>query len=449
MIRDHYVNGVMKVLLWLATGGGKTKMFCDMMNATAANGKRALMAVRGRELVEQASKRLAREEVSHGVHMAGHWNFRPKENIQCCSIDTLNAREIYPPADFVVIDEVHMATSPGYMKFLAQYPNARILGVTATPYTDKSLRHVADVIVRPTTMKQLIEDGHLVETRYFAPSEPDLTGVQVSRSTGDYMLSDLAAVMNESALVGNIVRDWLEHGQNRSTICFATSVQHSKYIVEQFLNVGVRAEHCDADTEESERVAIMERHARGETQIISNVGILCTGVDMPWISCIIMARPTKSLILYIQQVGRGTRPFPGKSDCLLLDHAGNVLRHGFAAEEPDANLDGLPVKKDLSPRTCSYCYAVFYGFSCECGYQVPEQEKARELLEIEGKLKEITELPLEAQVLRDIKRLKKERKARGFKSGWVYHQIRIKYGDEIAERYFKKRELPAWAEFQP
>lgn len=443
-IKEHFKKGNRKVLLHLATGGGKTVVFSHIMQEVAKRAKRPIMIVRGRHLVDQASQRLQREGVYHGVMMAKHWNYQPIAPVQVCSIDTLIARGLQPPADLIVIDEAHMAISKGYADFIAQYDNPFILGVTATPFVQKSLRHVADVIVKPTTVQQLIDEGHLVAPRYYAPSAPDVSDVKISRATGDYDQHDLAEVMKSGGLVGDIVYHWKKLAANRPTICFAASVEHSKNIVEQFRAQGITAEHCEAETPDEERKAILERMRTGRTRIVSNVGILCIGVDMPYCSAIIMARPTKSYNLYIQQAGRGTRPFQDKSDFLLLDHAGNVLRHGFITEERDADLDGTEIKLEKTPKTCASCFAVFYGFACECGFVAPVADRPKETLIIDGDLNEITNMPIEMMILRDIERFKEIRKKKGMKPGWEYHQIRQKWGDDIALKHFPNRRNAKW-----
>jgi superfamily II DNA or RNA helicase len=445
-ISKHYRNGVKRVLLHMATGGGKTVVFSHVLTNSGYKGNRCIMVVRGRKLVNQASARLFREGVHHGVLMNGAWNYRPNALIQICSIDTLTARKLRPDAKLIVIDEAHMATSDSYVKFLEQYPNAFVLAVTATPYVEKSLRHIADEIVKPISMRELIDTGFLVDARYFAPSSPDLSGVKVSSSTHDYVQNDLANAMQSGTLVGDLVHHWKKLGENRPTLCFAATIGHSKNIVSQFMNAGISAEHCDADTPEAQREEIIKRLQDGITKVVSNVGIFCTGVDIPPVGCIIMARPTKSYNLYIQQAGRGTRPADGKSDFIILDHAGNVNEHGFITEEPQANLDGTKVVGAKSPKTCSQCYAVFIGFKCPaCGYTRPaEDRESKELVVTDGDLQEITESPFESQVKRRIKGLETLRKDRGFKKGWVYYRIVEEYGEEIANRFIKKRVVPSW-----
>lgn len=439
-IRGHYMKGTKKVLLHLATGGGKTVIFSYIMKKMAEAGKRPVMVVRGRQLVDQASERLRREGVSHGVMMAGHWNYQPTFPVQICSIDTLRARDIAPQADLIVIDEAHMALSPSYVKFLAQYDDPFILAVTATPFMEKSMRHMADVIVKPVTVEELISQGFLVGPRNFAPSTPDLSGVEISQATKDYKQDQLSTVMSQSFLVGDIITHWKNIVKDRPTICFAVSVVHSKNIVQQFLASGIPAEHCDADTPDAERYEILKRLESGETKVVCNVGILCTGVDMPYVGAIIMARPTKSYNLYIQQAGRGTRPFHEKSDFILLDHAGNLLRHGFITTDRNANLDGTKEKSGPRVKQCKQCFAVYEGSRCPEGCEPPAEDggedKQRKILKLEGVLTELHALPTEAQISHDIEHLKRIRDMRGYKKSWVYYQIRDKWGIEVAARKF-------------
>jgi superfamily II DNA or RNA helicase len=446
-IREHYKSGKRKVLLHLPTGAGKTVVFCHIMKKIALAKRPSIMVVRGRKLVDQGSQRLFREDVYHGVLMAKHWNNQPIAPTQVCSIDTLRSRRLRPPAELIVIDEAHYAISDSYKEFLADYPDARILAVTATPYVPVSLRHIADVVVKPTTVKWLIDNGDLVNAKYYAPSTPNLDDVEISKMTGDYKQDQLAEAMSQSGLVGGIVDHWKKLGDNRPTICFAVNVQHSKNIVQQFLGAGISAEHCDDKTTDKERGEILKRLASGETKVVSNVGILCVGVDIPSLGCIIMARPTKSLNLYIQQAGRGTRPFPGKNNFILLDHAGNVLRHGFITDEHEVNLDGSKEKREgAAPKTCPECFAVYESDPCPaCGYVKPIEEGSankREIIELGGELEELYELPVEARVKRDIIIFSNEAKKKGYKKGWVYHKILAKWGEQIANEHFQRRQIP-------
>ena len=448
-IKKHYANRTKKVLLHMATGGGKTVIFCQVLKGASEKKKNAIMVVRGRKLVSQASQRLDREGVEHGVLMAGHKRYKPELPIQICSIDTLRARDILPKADIIVIDEAHMATSKSYTSFLAEYPSSFILAVTATPYTEKTLRHLADTVVKPIGVQELIDQGYLVPPKYYAPSLPDLRGVKTQKTSEgkDYNTQQLSSVMEGAQLLGDIADHWLRLAKDRPTLAFCVTVEHSKKLTAYLNDRGIKAEHLDASCSDEYRQLIIKELEEGKINVICNVGILCTGVDIPSVSCIVMARPTKSLNLYIQQAGRGTRisPESGKKDFVLLDHAGNILRHGFITEEKEANLDEEQIVKKIEREVhftiCEECFAAYSGGSCpECGHVM---DKPRKWTSKDGELVELKPEQLDP-VKKFIEDRKKIAKDRGYKKGWVYYQVKEKFGEEIANIYFPKRFVPSW-----
>ncbi len=447
-IRNHFKSGRKKVILHLATGAGKTWIFSLILKSAAAKGTRCILAVRGRQLVDQASYRLTRENVEHGVKMSNDWRKNPKALVQICSIDTLSSRNEYPPADLVIIDECHMAISEGYRKFCDQYPNAFFLGVTATPWTIEPLTHVGTSLVEPITMQELIDQNFLVKPRYFGPFTPDLVGVQ--KSKGDYVASQLETRM--STLTGDIIGHWKQYGENRPTILFACNISHSLSLVSEFRANGVNAEHIEGNHSFAQRKDAIARLERGEISILSNCGVLCTGVDIPFVSCIVMARPTYSYNLFIQQCGRGTRICEGKSDFLIFDHAGNIRRHGFITDERDVDLDGRKKEKlpGDEPQQCKVCYAIFErGLDAcpECGAAAKNLGGGggdRQAVNVPGDLIEILKLTKEQEIEQFITRLKETAKKRGYKRGWTYFQFKEKYGEALANQYFPKRVLPPW-----
>jgi len=390
------------------------------------------MVVRGRQLVNQASARLTREGVKHGVMMAGHPGYREKEPIQVCSVDTLLARGTRPKADLIVIDEAHLATSEGYSRLLSHY-DCPILSVTATPYVP--MANIANVVIRPTTFDELVRDGYIVRPRYFAPSMPDLQGVHTAN--GEYVQSDLEKAVNKGNLIGDIVAHYKKYASDRKALCFAVTVNHSLQLAKTFNEAGIPARHVDADTLDHERVSALDDLEAGRLKVICNVGVMGLGVDAPPVDCIIMARPTKSEMLYIQQLGRGTRPYPGKKDFLVLDHSGNVLRHGFMEEEREACLKYVEhTKRTKSLTTCLNCFAVFSGSVCpDCSNSNPI--KLRKIDVRDGDLVEMTP----EMVRKDIDRTRKEK---GYKLGWRYWEARRLYGEETAEKLFPKRFVPEW-----
>lgn len=441
-IRAEFRAGRKKVLLHLSTGGGKTVIFSRMLIDSAARGNKAIMVVRGKALVEQASQRLFREHVPHGVLQASHWNQNAQAPIQICSIDTLMARGLRPEAKLIVIDEAHMAVTGGFKEFIESYPDAFIVSVTATPYTKESLEHLAEAVVNPISMSDLISQGYLVLPRYFAPSKPNLNGVHTRQ--GDYVPAELEQRMG--VLTGDIVSHWRGLGENRPTVCFAVNIHHSQAIVAEFNRAGIPAEHIEGNHSAEHRAEVLRRLENGETKVVSNVGVLCTGVDLPFLGCLVMARPTKSYNLFIQQAGRGTRPFQGKRDFILLDHADNVRRHGFITNEREVLLEGSKRERDPGdePSTCKVCYSIFpTGSGCPLGCSPPVVEKKRELeIDSEGRLEELNVSPIVAEIALFVQQCKDTAKQRGYKSNWTWYKVSEKYGEAVADVACPKRVKP-------
>ena len=432
--------GKNRVLWWAPTGAGKGIVLSHLLERAARDGKKALFVVRGKELVGQGSRRLG---CRHSVFMASDKRFDRSEPIQVCSIDTLTRRREYPEAELVVIDEVHFSTSESYLTFARHYPAANILGVSATPYNTNPLTHLCEHLVVTCDIQSLIRDGYLVPPRYFAPDRPDLRGVK--RTGGDYNEKSLEEIMLKRKVVGQVVETWKEKGENRSTLCFAVTVAHSKALCDEFLWAGITVAHMDANTPDEERRSILEAHEKGEIKIIVNVGILTVGVDLPWLGCISVARPTLSLILNDQMLGRGTRPYPGKKDFLVLDHAGNVFYHGFITDERTPTLIGRENRKlpgDAAVRTCRECYAVL-PISCkvcpECGTDLEEIKNPRIILTAEGRLVEVEAwklLPKIDQARRLKNQLVHLGMKRGWKRGFVYYKLKQQFGADIASSVF-------------
>lgn len=446
-IRDCYRRGVRMVLLHMSTGSGKTATFCEVLKLAHEKGTTALVVVRGRKLISQASARLTREGVPHGIIMAGA-SSNTFENIRVCSIDTLHRRGQAPNADLIVIDEAHQTAGNGYKWFLEQYPRARVLSVTATPHLKRGMRHVADEVIWPITAAELTEQGYLVPLRYWTPETPDLGDVKVTAS--DYNQKDLGVAMRKAALSGNVVKTYLEHGARRRAILFAVDIEHSRQLVGQFDAAGIAAEHIDATCNDDQRDAATARLEKGEISILSNVGVLTTGVDVPPVELIIMARPTKSYNLWIQMIGRGTRPCPEvqKTDCHIFDHAGNVGRHGLLEQERECHLDGRPPGEAPKVKQCQSCFAWcgHFAASCAaCGAAFEEQKKAERNKETdEGAQLKLYTLPPWHE---ELKRLTRIGKAAGYKPGFIYHRMKSMYGDDIAKQSWSilRKTEPLWA----
>ena len=310
-------------------------------------------------LVDQTVEKLFAEGITNvGVIQASHPMTNSARPIQVATPQSLQRREI-PDADEILIDEVHKWFKI-YPKLLGdpRFADVPIIGLTATPWSKGLGKHFDRLIVGATTA-QLIEDKYLSPFRSFAPASPDLTGVRTM--AGDYHEGDLADAVNKTELVANVVETWQAHAQNRPTLCFAVDRAHAKHLQMQFQAAGVSAEYIDAYTEAVERAAIAKRFHAGEVKVVCNVGCLTTGVDWD-VRCIILARPTKSEMLYVQMIGRGLRTAEGKVDCLILDHSDNHTRLGFVTDIHHDELDdGEPKraaaadKAEALPKKCIKC----------------------------------------------------------------------------------------------
>ena len=226
------------------------------------------------------------------------------------------------------------------MAVVEAYPDARIIGLTATPcrMDGRGLGNVFQELVQCPDVAELTRMGFLVPAKVFAPVRPNLKGVRVR--AGDYVEGDLAQRVNTNKLVGDIAQHWFRLGERRKTVVFAVNVAHSLHIRDEFRKAGVLAEHLDGTTPREHRKRILKELATGKINLISNVGVLGEGWDCPEVSCAILARPTKSLGLFRQMIGRILRPAPGKTDAIVLDHAGGVFAHGL----PDDPIQGTQLR---------------------------------------------------------------------------------------------------------
>jgi superfamily II DNA or RNA helicase len=228
--------------------------------------------------------------------------------VQIASVQTLMRREL-PPADLVFIDEAHKFYN--YYRYWMLEPSWRdipFVGLSATPWT-KGLGSYYERLIIATSTQQLIADRYLSDFSVFAPAHPDLQGVRTV--AGDYHEGDLGMAMDKRPLVADVVTTWLKHGIGRPTLCFAVNRLHALHIAEQFAEHGVRAGYIDCFTPKNDRREVRAKFESGEYQVVCNVAVLTHGVDWD-VRCIILARPTKSEMLYVQMIGRGLRPAEAK-----------------------------------------------------------------------------------------------------------------------------------------
>lgn len=432
-------------LLVLPTGSGKTTIATELIGR---RDQRALFLAPRRELVHQASARLAVAGILHGVLLAGADERKNgSARVQVASIDTLVSRMLrrnrltLGDFDLVLVDEAHLSITDVRRRLLACWPNALRIGLTATPTRKdgRALGVLYDRLIEPATVAELQRDGFLVPARYFSISEPDLDRVRTIG--GDYHGRDLEKAVNQPQLVGDIVQTWLARAGDRRTVVFCTSIAHSVAVSEAFQRAGVATEHVDASTPTAEREAIFERFSTGRTQILTNCFLASYGFDLPVLSCVVLARPTKSLMLYLQMLGRGLRIAESKSDCLVLDHSGCVHRHGFAHDERPWTLEGeFSLVRDATSAAretaearqidCPECAAVFSGTrTCpSCGYYLAPKGKIVET--IDGELVEVgaSLQPDQQDRLEFYLELRGFARERNYSPKWPAAQYRSKFG---------------------
>ena len=327
-VRAGYAAGYLRVLLVSPTGSGKTVTFAYILASAAGRGKRVLILVHRVELIDQVSLALDLAGVSYGVIASGHPE--TDEPVQIASVATLARKARLErwsdKFDFVVVDEAHHAIASSWAAVLSSQPKAHVLGVSATPerLDGRGLREMFDAMVEGPTTAALIAAGWLSGFVVYAPVAPDLSRARIR--AGDYATEDLRAAM-DGVVIGAAVKEYLRLCPGVPAVAFCVDIQHSEEVAARFRDAGVRALHLDGETPAAERRAAIAGLGKGDPQVITNCSMISEGLDVPSIGAAILIRPTKSLALYLQQVGRALRPAPGKERALILDFAGNVARH--------------------------------------------------------------------------------------------------------------------------
>jgi len=400
-VRASFRSGHRCPLLVMPTGGGKTICFSHIAQGVASLGKRVLILVHRQELLLQASEKLG--DVPHGLIKAGITP-RISEAIQVASVQTLVQRLHKQPYcrpelgfDLIIIDECHHSVAETYLKILRTHPAACIIGVTATPVRSdgKGLGDIFDDLVEGPSTAELIAAGHLCPPEVYAPSIIDTTGVHTRR--GDFDRAELAAASDKPTITGDAIDHYRRLAHGEPAIAFCVSVKHAEHVAEAFRLAGYSARMIDGTTDDTERKAAIADLGAGRLQVLTTCDLISEGVDVPVVSVGIMLRPTQSMGLSIQQMGRVLRPAPGKQRALILDHAGNCMKHGLPTTPREWSLEKGVVrpkkKKEEQAVQVSYCDRCYHIFAraqqCpKCGHVV---SKAREIEQREGELKKLTD----------------------------------------------------------
>ena len=416
----------------LPTGGGKTVAFVHL--ARNYPGRVCILMHRG-ELIEQTSRALG--DTPHGIIQAGRAP-RPHARIQIASVQTLVNRLAAYSFDLIIVDEAHHTTAKSYRSIIAAYSHAALLGVTATPCrTDGTGLSDAgfDSLILGPSVAELTAQGYLTPAQVYAPHG----GVDTSKlhsKYGDYVKKELSELMSKPSITGDAIAHYRRFADGQPAIAFCVSVERAEATAEMFRAQGYSAASIDGKKTPIERRQLIRALAAGTLNVLTSCDLISEGVDVPVVSCGIMLRPTQSLALWLQQIGRCLRPAPGKTHAVILDHVGNSLRHGMPESVREWSLYGAPVCRvqrdadDAPARCCLQCYRTHEPRPvCPfCGFVYPA--RPREIAEVSGELAlldaqwdAVKAVPVgrmeewQCKSLADYQALAEER---GYKPGWAF-----------------------------
>lgn len=447
-VRESAINGNRRILMVGSTGLGKTAILFEISRLAVEKGGKVLLIVHRRGLAFQTAKKFEKYGMKAAIIMSG---VEPdfSEPIQICSVWTYRNRLKLAPADInrfyvnaslVLIDECHRSLSPVFKEVMSNYNDKIVIGVTATPCLSSgaAMSGMYDSLVDVIPISRLIDEKHLVGCTYYGGSSPDMKGVKTVY--GDWDKKELGKRSDTPKLIGDVVENWFRIGGDRSTIVFAVNRSHGKHLCLAFREKGIAVEYLDSYSSDEERADVLSRLDNGDVQMIINVALFHEFLDAPIVSCIVVARKTKSMGLWRQLIGRGLRPYPEKETCIVIDHADGVRTLGMIEDPIEWTLEGKKAykikkrdKKEKPPLECKQCRHIFKGKICpRCGLEVKNYGKKIEALEAE--LQEITKKGKKKKVFTmEEKRkfygqLEYERRMKGYAPGWIYHKYLAKFG---------------------
>lgn len=432
--RTAISKGAKGVLIQSPPGSGKSVIIADIAKSTTDKGNRVLFIVHRQELVDQIEETFGKQEVS-------------KELATVMTVGKVaNRLNSLSTPDLIITDESHHSRAKTYRKIYDHYENAFRLGFTATPWrmSGEGFTDIYDEMIAGKSVSWLIENNFLAPFDYYAPTLTDLEYLKKSKY-GDYTKKSIDEAI-KGELFGNVVKHYKELADGKRTILYAHSVEASVHFAEVFKEAGINAVHADAKTNKKERDQIMSDFRSGKIQVLCNVDLVSEGFDVPDCHCVILARPTASLVLHLQQSMRAMRYQPGKK-AIIIDHVANYTKHGLPSTPHDWTIEGRDKKtnagSEISLKTCVACFAAFLSTedACPlCGHEVEKEDAANKLKELEGNLQKIDAIDFQTNYeaihlkkkfgKKDIKELDTLEdfylfaKARGYKETWIKYNFK-------------------------
>ncbi|MGE0483493.1 MAG: DEAD/DEAH box helicase [Gammaproteobacteria bacterium] len=382
-LRDGFRAGHLRQILVMPTGAGKTVTAAHIADCARRNGNLPLFIVDRIALADQAVETMVRAGLRTSLLRGAESRMVTGHDVVVASIQTLARRKL-PDASLLLIDECHILYR-AHARLLERWDAVPTIGLTATPFT-RGLGQYFTNLVAPTSIQELTDNRLLVPAIPFGPAKFDVDAVAIRG--GDYVVGELSKAVNRVELHAEVVSTWKRLGEGRPTLVFCVDIAHSKAVASAFQEAGVNAAHVDGYMDRQERQISIERFRIGEITVLCSVACLSVGFDAPNASCLVLARPTKSPTLHVQQIGRGLRAFEGKTGCIVIDHAGNIERFGLPSDlqigELDTHEKTWPVRlsNDPQPRPCPSCAHLKPPriHSCPiCGFSPERQNTVRTL----------------------------------------------------------------------
>lgn len=419
-VKNLFISGQRRAMLMSPTGSGKTIIFVSIIQDALAKGSKILIVVDAISLIEQTSRVLDDYGIEHGIIQADNPRRSYLARVQLASAQTL-ARRDTDKYDLIIVDEAHVS----YLstRRLIDTHKGYAIGFSATPFHAKGKEDWHNLIV-VARMGELIEKGFLSPYIVYAPKPPDLS--RITTQNGDFNQKELGEEVDKPKIIGDVVTTWLKYGEDRLTMCFGVNIAHSKHLCSEFNRYNVKALHIDSWDDDAIVADAIHKFKTQQIKVLCSVAKLIKGFDVPEVGCISDAAPTKSLSRHIQKWGRGLRTADGKTNCIILDHGGNLERNGYCEdiyiddllEEPEHRSKAVKRDKPL-PKPCISC-----GFDSDGQYPCPLcdylPEKPSQVEHEAGELGRVEKITA-ADKLQWYAMLLHYSRSKGYADGWASH----------------------------
>lgn len=436
-VQQSMLHGHHRIVVQQPPRTGKTVIMAEIARRATTKGNRILWIIHRREVLNQAINTFKQQGVDMNLATMG-------------MVQTLTRHvDRLPTPQLIFVDEGHHALAKSYLRIIKAFSKAYVLYFTATPIRvgHDQLDQISDDIVVGQSIAWLTENGYLAPFKYYALSDIDRS--KLRKRNGDYTTNSMDNAISHQ-IYGNIVRQYQRLAAGKQAVVYCHSIESAKQVVQQFNNVGISAKEIDGDTSSQTRERIVNEFKNQQVTILANVNLFTEGVDLPNVDCVIMARPTSSLALYLQFSMRCLNPRPGKT-AIIIDHVDNYLTHGLPDDNRDWRQAAITRDKRKKANTntgpaicqCKYCFGVFYRKDMHdnccplCGHELKSTINDYRVVNVDlHEIKHRQELAkkiMRNNVMRNIAgkspgqlkslaELQAYAKLHGYKNGWAWYQ---------------------------